>query len=114
MKLHRIYKKVIYYDGYNVEGTDNYLNLASININEYMKEFTDKYNELYPNFSSNVQLYNSLLSKLDIEIINETKKEKFKEKIIYLENISDKVNSIINEKLGNNLLMASYNYLNLI
>ena len=108
--IRRCTRTLIYYDGYNVEGTDNYLNLTSINIDEYMKEFVDKYNELYPNFSRNVQLYNSLLSKLDIEIINETKKEKFKEKIIYLENISDKVNSIINEKLGNNLLMASYNY----
>ena len=104
---HRI---VTYYDGYNVEGTNNHLNLKSLNFEEYMKEFDDKYNELYSNFSNNALLYNSLLSKLDIEIENEAKKDIFKEKIIYLENISEKVNSIINEKLGNNLLIASYNY----
>ena len=100
----------VYYTGYNVQGTNNYKNKKEIIFNDYIKTFDIKYNELYPVFSKNIQSYNSLLSKLDKEIENETQKDKFKEKIIYLENISNKVKSIIEEKLGNNLLTASYDY----
>ena len=102
--------KITHYDPYNVKGTDNYLNVKDINFEEYMVEFDKKYNELYPGFSQNINSYNSLLSKLDSEIDKETKKDVFKEKNIYLDNISQKVNSIIEEKLGINLLTASYNY----
>jgi len=73
-------------------------------------KFKEKYNDLYPGFSNNILLYNSLLSKLDAEINNETKKNEFNDKNIYLDNITEKINSIIEEKLGNNLLTASYNY----
>ena len=99
-----------YYDPYNVEGTNNHLNLTYINFEEYMLKFNEKYNELYPGFSNNILSYNSLLSKLDAEINNETKKNEFNDKNIYLDNITEKINSIIEEKLGNNLLTASYNY----
>ena len=101
---------ITYYDYYNVIGTDNHLSLKSINFQEYIKQFDDKYKNIYNVFSKNVLSYNSLLSKLDLEIDNETKKDSFKQKIIYLDNISQKVKSIIEEKLGNNLLTASYNY----
>ena len=101
---------VTVYDGYNVAGTNNYLYVKSINFPEYTKEFDNKYNELYPAFYKNILSYNSLLSKLDIKIEGETQKDFFKEKIVYLDNISQKVKSIIEEKLGNNLLIASYNY----
>ena len=99
-----------YYDPYNVEGTNNHLNLTYINFEEYMLKFNEKYNELYPGFSNNILSYNSLLSKLDSEINNETKKNEFNDKNIYLDNITEKINSIIEEKLGNNLLTSSYNY----
>ena len=52
-----------YYDPYNVEGTNNHLNLTYINFEEYMLKFKEKYNDLYPGFSNNILLYNSLLSK---------------------------------------------------
>ena len=100
----------IYYDGKNVKGTNNHLNLKQINFEEYIKNFDNKYNELYPQFSENVNKYNSLLSNLDVLIENEATKETFNEKNNYLENISNKIKSIIEEKLGNNLLIASYNY----
>ena len=101
---------IIYYDGKNVKGTNNHLNLKQINFDEYMKNFDSKFNEIYPQFSININSYNSLLSNLDIQLENEAQKETFKEKNIYLENIANKVNSIIKEKLGKTLLNASYNY----
>ena len=101
---------IIYYDGKNVEGTNNHLNLKQINFEKYIKSFDNKYNELYPQFSQNINSYNSLLSSLDIQIENEAKKEAFNGKINYLDNISNKIKSIIGEKLGNNLLDASYTY----
>ena len=101
----------IYYDGYNVKSTNNHLNLVvSINFEEYMKEFDNKFNELYPKFSQNILSYNNLLSELDIKIENESKKDTFKGKIADLDNISEKIKTIIEEKLGNNILSASYNY----
>jgi hypothetical protein len=75
-----------------------------------MKEFDNKFNELYPKFSQNILSYNNLLSELDIKIENESKKDTFKGKIADLDNISEKIKTIIEEKLGNNLLSASYNY----
>ena len=57
----------------------------------------------------NIVPYNSLLSNLDNEIESK-KNESYKPELIYLENISQKYDDIIKEKLGNNLLIASYNY----
>lgn len=101
---------IIYYDRYNVEGTNGHLELKQINFEDYIKKFDDKYNELYPQFSNNVNLYNSLISNLDIKIESEAEKETFNEKNVYIENISNKVKNIIEEKLGNNLINASYTY----
>ena len=104
------YDQVTLYDGYNVEGSNNHLNLKQINFDDYMKNFDNKYNELYPKFSNNIISYNLLLSNLDTKIENEANKDTFNTKNNYLENISQKVKSIIQEKLGNKLLNASYIY----
>ena len=100
----------IYYDGKEVSSTNNHLNLREVNFENYILNFDNKYKELYLPFSNNVNIYNSLLISLDKKIENETKIDSLNEKNNYLENISTKFKSIINEKLGNNLLNASYNY----
>ena len=100
-----------YYQGYNVEGTNNYMNLKSINFTQYISKFDKKYNELYNPFSYNINLYNNHLEEL-YNKTESTKNEILNEdtNTIYLNSLSEKINSIINNKLGNNLLLSSYNY----
>ena len=99
----------IFYDPYNVGTTNNILQLETINFEGYLKNFDDKYNQLYQSLEQNIVPYNSLLSNLDNEIESK-KNESYKPELIYLANISQKYDDIIKEKLGNNLLIASYNY----
>ena len=106
---HRRTPDVTYYDGYYVLTTNNTLELETINYESYMEKFNNKYNELYPKLSENVLSYNTLLSNLDNEL--ESKKNEFmKPETSYLDNIYEKAKSIIDEKLGNNLLNSSYIY----
>ena len=102
-------KDKIYYDGYNVKATNNYEKLKSINTKKYFNILNTKYNLLYPKLSKNVLLYNSLLSDLDAKI-KAKKDESYDSKALYLNNIQQKFKTIIGEKLGKNLLIASYNY----
>ena len=103
------YPDKYYYDGYNVAETNNHLNLTTVNFEEYIKQFDDKYNELYPHFSNNVLSYNNLLTNL--ELIIESKKNDFmNNENIYLNNIPQRIYSILEEKYGNVLLQNSYNY----
>jgi hypothetical protein len=74
-KRYCYYPDTYLYDGYDVKGTNNHLNLEKINFEEYTKKFDEKYNQLYPNFSKNVLSYNDLLTKLDTNI--ESKKNDF-------------------------------------
>lgn len=99
----------IYYDPYNVGATNNILKLESINFNSYLQSFDIAYNKVYMSLNELISSYNSLLTNLDNEI--ELKKN-FSERpeLIYLNNIKDFYNSIIEEKFGKNLLIASYNY----
>ena len=98
-----------YYDGYNVAGTNNHLNLKTINFEDYIIEFDDKYREFYPNFSENVLEYNDLLSNLDT-LIESRKNDYIDKENQYLKNISEKVDSILEQKYGNILLQTSYDY----
>ena len=104
------YQKPYYYTaGINVASTNNHLNLKELNFSEYIKNFDQSYNEIYPQFSNNISIYDNLLSEFDM-MIDSKKNDYIKEEISYLDNISKKIKSIIEEKLGNNLLIASYNY----
>ena len=105
-RRHCYHPNTYYYTGRDVEGTNNHLNLQNINFDEYIKEFDKKYNEVYPKFSQDISTYNSLLDELDILIETKTKEYINSNSISYLNNISDKIKSIINEKLGNNLLTS--------
>jgi len=99
----------IYYDPYNVGTTNNILNLEKINFESYLQSFDVTYNQLYMSLNELTSSYNSLLANLDNEI--ELKKNiSERPEIIYLNNIKDFINSIIEEKFGKNLLIASYNY----
>ena len=102
-------KDKIYYDGYNVKATKNYEKLKKINFDEYTKTLDNKFNELYPKLSKDAITYNSFLNDLDNEI--KSKKENlYKSGENYLNNIEQIFKSILEEKLGNNLLLSSYNY----
>ena len=102
-------KDKIYYDGYNVKATKNYEKLKKINFDEYTKILDNKFNELYPKLSKDAITYNSFLNDLDNEI--KSKKENlYKSGENYLNNIEQIFKSILEEKLGNNLLLSSYNY----
>ena len=103
------YPDLIYYDGYNVAETNNHLNLKSINFEEYIIEFDSKFKEFYPEFSKNILEYNNMLNNLDTLIESKTTEYKNIENI-YLKNISKKIDSILDQKYGNNLLQSSYNY----
>jgi len=100
----------IYYDGYNVKATDNYEKLIyEISLEKYTKTFDNNYSNLYSKISEKIKAYNSLLTDLDSNIKSQ-KDNSIDTKTKYLENIEKKFKAIIQEKLGNNLLIASYNY----
>ena len=100
-----------YYQGYVVSGTNNHVQLESINFSEYYLEFDNKYIEISSKFSNDIKLYNSLLSDLNQEIDNKTEEIFNKDtNSNYLNDISNKIANIINDKLGNTLLISSYNY----
>ena len=99
------------YVGYTVKSTNNHLSLESINFNKYTNNFDLLYNSLYKRFENSITLYNGLLIQLDAPL------ESIKQDILnknpnsdYLNEINENVKSIINDKLGNNLLQSSYNY----
>ena len=56
------------YEGKNVEGTDNYLNITNPKFYEYSKKFDEKLNELYNNFSNDVSIFKSYILKLISDI----------------------------------------------
>ena len=97
------------YDGKNVAGTNNHLNLKSINFNNYFTEFDKKFNELYTKLNNNITSYNSYLNQLSSDL--DSKKNEFLQKNSnYLNNIEQKIKDIIITKLENNLLKEVYTY----
>ena len=98
-----------YYKGYNLANSNEYLNLQNINFDEYTKKFDQFYKEIYQNSNYYVTSYNKYINDLDNTL--ETKKnELINRNNNFLNGLSEKINSIINEKLGKNLLQSSYNY----
>ena len=108
-KRHCYYPDTYLYDGYNVIGTNNHFNLEKINFEEYTKKFDEKYNQLYPNFLKNILSYNDLLTKLDTNIESK-KNDLLKTENKYINNIPQKVESLLAQYYGNNLLQSSYNF----
>ena len=98
------------YEGKNVEGTNNHLNLSEIQFSEYVKNFDTKYNELYTILFKDISSYNSFLPFLVSNIKQKTDKIVKDDGSNYMNNIIQNVNNIIEEKLGNNLLNTSFNY----
>ena len=98
------------YEGKNVNGTDNHLNLSEIKFSEYIKNFDHNYNELYNILLKDISSYNSFLPFLVSNIKQKTDKIIKEDGSNYMNNIIQDVNNIIEEKFGNNLLNASYNY----
>ena len=101
---------VIWYEGLNVVGTNNHLKINNIVFSNYSKILDKKLHELYTNFSSDVSLYNSYISDLDINIKTKQKEILEINESIYMNGTKNYLINIIKEKLENNLLNASYNY----
>ena len=98
------------YDVYNAGGTNNHLNLKNIQFTEYIKNFDDKYNELYKKLSNDIISYNSFLPNL-FAIIDNTQKEIIKtDRSDYTNEFQKKLDNIMEEKLGNNILQETYKY----
>ena len=101
-----------YFAGYNVANTNNHLKLQSINMDTYTNNFDLLYNNTYSNIKDNVNSYNNILEEQlnqPLELIKQNILNK-NENNTYLNGLTENVNSIKNEKLGINLLNASYNY----
>ena len=100
-----------HYVGYTVVGSQNHQNLKSIDFASYTVNFDNFYSSIYSKFNNYIVSYNDALLKLNAPL------EKIKQNIItknsnsnYLNTLSEEFNTIINEKLGNNLLQSAYNY----
>ena len=100
-----------HYVGYTVTGSKNHANLKSINMEQNTLALDNYYNSLYFTFNNYIVSYNNALLQLNEPL------EQIKQNIInknnnnnYLNGLSEKINTIINEKLGNNLLNSAYNY----
>ena len=100
-----------HYVGHNVGSTNNHLYLMAINLDEYTNEFELLYQSFYSKFNNDILSYNCILEEinepLDLikqNIINKNKNNN------YLNDISENIKAIINNKLGNNLLNSAYNY----
>ena len=106
---HSYYPDQYFYDGYNVKSTDNIAKLKKLNLGIYTANFDTKYKKLYSSVSKNVLDYNSLLTQLDKEITIK-KSESYTNDATYLDKMKQKFDNILEEKLGNNLLISSYNY----
>ena len=100
-----------HYVGYNVTSTNNHLNLQPINMDNYTSNFDLLYYNIYSQFSNDVNSYNNILQQLSnpLELLKENIINKNKNNN-YLNGLTENIQSIINEKLGTNLLTASYNY----
>ena len=108
-KRHCYTPDIYNYFGYNVKETSNHLKLKNLNFADYVKNFDNQYILLYQQFSNSISSYNSLLSNLD-SIIESKKNEIKKNDLKDLNIITEKIKSIIDTKLGNTLLIESYNY----
>ena len=85
-----------YYDGYTSAGSNNYLNLISINFTEYIKEFKSLFNEIDGNISNDTLIYNNTLNIYQNNL-NLIKKEILNNTRDYLHNVSEKINYFRNK-----------------
>ena len=102
---------VVYnYEGKNVAGTNNHLNLKKIQFSDYVKNFDDKYGDLYTKLFNGISSYNTYLPYLVSKIKSNNEKILKEDGSNYMNTIQQNVNKIIQEKLSKNLLVASYDY----
>ena len=115
IKLGRCWKHTTcygsHYVGYTVTGSQNHVYLQSINLAQNTLALDNYYNSLYSKFNNYIVSYNNALLQLNKPL------EQIKQNIInknnnnnYLNGLSEEINTIINEKLGDNLLNSAYNY----
>ena len=108
-RKHCYYPDTYSYSGANVAQTNNHLLLESINFNDYVQTFDATYNGLYTKLSNHIKIYNSYIPNL-ISTIESKKNEIIGKTPKYLNNLEQKIKSIIDQKLGKNLLNESYSY----
>ena len=96
-----------YYQGYSL-GENNII-LETINFDEYTQNFDKYYNEIYEKSSNYVNSYNIFLMDLNTSL-EAKKQELLNRNNKYLNEINDRINYIINNLLGINLLVSAYDY----
>ena len=100
-----------YYAGYTVTGSQNHKNLKSINFDEYTEKFDSLYDSFYSKLNNETISYNNVLMEINdsLELIKENIIKKNRDNN-YLNAISEEIKTILNDKLGNNLLNTAYSY----
>ena len=97
------------YNPKNVASTNNHKSLRNVILENYSINFDKYFKEIYNKFTQNIDSYNNIIltfgNELQVEIDKYSNKE-----IDYLNSISNKAKSFLNEELGINVLKSSYNY----
>jgi len=92
-----------------IKSTNNHLNLKSYDFSQYNKNFISFYNKIYPSSSSSITSYYETLKDLYNSLIS-IKTQTSSKKINSLDEINQKIQNILNEKLSSNLFKSSYQY----
>ena len=98
-----------HYDPYTVKGTNNYLNIQSINLIQYANDFDSQFNSFDSSISNYLSIFNNILNSFDNNM-NSIKNQILNRQTNYLDNISQKINYFINDKFCNDLTILVYNY----
>ena len=98
-----------HYDPYTVTGTYNHLNIKSFKFSEFSEDFDSQINAIYTSISTNVTQFNGSLL-LFHNNMNSIKNQILNKQTNYLDNISQKINYFIDDKLCNNYTILVYEY----
>ena len=96
------------YDGHIISGSNNYLNLQNIELDKYTEKFDSNFNEKYDCMNNFTVEYINIVESFDFKI--DQKKEDILKNNISLKILEEKINSVLSNKLEENLIISSYNY----
>ena len=93
----------------SVASSDNYKKILNVVFNNYSKDLDTQFNQIFNTFSKNIHSYNNIVAILGNKfetIINNFSQKK----LDFMNSISEKSKSFINNQLGIKVLQLSYNY----
>ena len=97
------------YSGKKVSSSSNINKIKDISFSSFTKDFDNYNNNINSILSKNISSYNNIISILDnqLKIIMNDYSNK---EIDYLNSLTERIKSFLNEHLGTNILQLSYNY----